>query len=95
MKRGRIKIEDVDDLNDIMSDMFHEFLETFAGRRDLLTPVDELTEDDDFYWEDGWSFVYTKKGQDLAERYLNRLYKVFKKYFDEDDFYVTSYLFKS
>lgn len=95
MKRGRIKIEDADDLNDIMSDMFHEFLETFAGRRDLLIPVDELTEDDDFYWEEGWSFVYTQKGQDLAERYLNRLNKVFKKYFDEDDFYVTSYLFQS
>ena len=65
MKRQRIELKDQYDLNDLMSDMFDEFLQDFQEREGLTRSFD----DDDYQdFEMELAFMYTQKGMALIER---------------------------
>ena len=89
--RTKILIEDVGDFNEVASDMFTKFLsEGFTEERGLIRPV---TEDDDL--EDEYiPFIYTYKGIKLADRMIDRLYKVGQKYFEPFDIDIKSHLYR-
>jgi hypothetical protein len=91
MRRGhkRIKINSVQDFNDIASDMFHEFLEDFTQRQGLTREWDE----DDPFDEDEVSWMYTQKGMRLIVTYIRRMKDLGEKYFDIEKIRVESALF--
>ncbi len=90
MKRQRIELKDQYDLNDLMSDMFDEFLQDFQEREGLTRSFD----DDDYQdFEMELAFMYTQKGMALIERYRKRMFKVFSKYWNELDFDIRSSLY--
>ena len=90
MKRQRIELKDQYDLNDLMSDMFDEFLQDFQEREGLARSFD----DDDYQdFEMELAFMYTQKGMALIERYRKRMFKVFSKYWNELDFDIRSSLY--
>ena len=90
MKRQRIELKDQYDLNDLMSDMFYEFLQDFQEREGLARSFD----DDDYQdFEMELAFMYTQKGMALIERYRKRMFKVFSKYWNELDFDIRSSLY--
>lgn len=90
MKRGRINIETYEDLLDIMTDMFDEFLFDFDEIEGLTRPIDE----DDEVDPSEVSFLYTYRGQGLADRYKERLQKIFHKHFPHDDFELSSIYYR-
>ena len=90
MKRQKIELKDQYDLNDLMSDMFDEFLQDFQEREGLTRSFD----DDDYQdFEMELAFMYTQKGMALIERYRKRMFKVFSKYWNELDFDIRSSLY--
>ena len=90
MKRQRIELKDQYDLNDLMSDMFDEFLQDFQEHEGLTRSFD----DDDYQdFEMELAFMYTQKGMALIERYRKRMFKVFSKYWNELDFDIRSSLY--
>ena len=90
MKRQRIELKDQYDLNDLISDMFDEFLQDFQEREGLTRSFD----DDDYQdFEMELAFMYTQKGMALIERYRKRMFKVFSKYWNELDFDIRSSLY--
>lgn len=90
MKRQRIELKDQYDLNDLMSDMFDEFLQDFQEREGLTRSFD----DDDYQdFEMELAFMYTQKGMVLIERYRKRMFKIFSKYWNELDFDMRSGLY--
>ena len=90
MKRQRIELKDQYDLNDLMSDMFDEFLQDFQEREGLTRSFD----DDDYQdFDMELAFMYTQKGMALIERYRKRMFKVFSKYWNELDFDIRSSLY--
>ena len=90
MRRQRIELKDQYDLNDLMSDMFDEFLQDFQEREGLTRSFD----DDDYQdFEMELAFMYTQKGMALIERYRKRMFKVFSKYWNELDFDIRSSLY--
>ena len=90
MKRQRIELKDQYDLNDLMSDMFDEFLQDFQEHERLTRSFD----DDDYQdFEMELAFMYTQKGMALIERYRKRMFKVFSKYWNELDFDIRSSLY--
>ena len=90
MKRQRIELKDQYDLNDLMSDMFDEFLQDFQEREGLTRSFD----DDDYQdFEMELAFMYTQKGMALIERNRKRMFKVFSKYWNELDFDIRSSLY--
>lgn len=86
MKRGRINIDDADDLLCIMTDIVDEWMEDFTERDGYTRPVD--MED----IESGWdmnpetSFIYTDMAIHMMDRYIQRLKVVFEKHFPDDEF---------
>ena len=87
-RRGhaRIEIKNVDDFNDVVSDMFDEFLEDFRTREGLTRDWNE----DDLFEEDEVQWMYTQAGMRLIDRYIKRMKKIGGKYFDEDDIELSS-----
>jgi len=81
MKRGRIEIKTYDDLNDIMSEMFEEFLYDFRGRG--LTYPSENTFNEQ---EEGIQWYYTDKGMALINRWLLRMKRIFLWHFPDGEF---------
>ena len=90
MKRQRTELKDQYDLNDLMSDMFDEFLQDFQEREGLTRSFDE---DDYQDFEMELAFMYTQKGMALIERYRKRMFKIFSKYWNELDFDMRSHLY--
>jgi hypothetical protein len=90
MKKQKIKINDAQDLNDILSEMFEDFLFDFREREGLTY---EATGERPFVeYEEGIQWYYTQKAMLLIERWKSRMKKVFKKYFPDEEFNpVTSY----
>ncbi len=89
-KRKRIELKDQYDLNDLMSDMFDEFLQDFPQRKGLTR---DFTEDDFQDFEIELAFMYTQKGMALIDRYKKRMLKVYSKYWNELDFNLRSGLY--
>lgn len=90
MTKVRIEIKNHHDLNDILSDMLTDFLEDFDSREGFTDPA-ELTL---VTYEEGISFWYTQKAELLISRWMQRMKKVFCKYFDEHLFEVKSHYYK-
>lgn len=78
-KRERIAIFGYHDLNCIMSDMVDEFIEDFPDREGLTSGPDEI----DTFFDTGVEFYFTEKGDFLVDRYIDRLKRIFIKYYDE------------
>jgi len=92
MKKQRIPINNAEDLNDIISDMFTDFLFDFTDRAGMTYPAvgdSPLVE-----YEEGIEFYYTKKAMILIERYKSRMEKVFDKHFPFDEFNPVSSYYK-
>jgi hypothetical protein len=51
------------------------FLEGMQNDRKFTTPVEEI-DDEDITPAEGWSYVYTNRGQTLAIRMIDRLNKM-------------------
>ena len=85
----RIDIEDATDFELVAGDMLTEFCEEL--HRDGFT---RKTEGDDGFDEEEVPFVYTDRGQELAERYIERLLAVGKKWFPNDDIEINSGSFR-
>lgn len=90
MRRKRIELKDQYDLNELMSDMFDDFLRDFPRREGLTIPPDN---DDYEHFDYTLNFVYTQKGMDLIERYRKRMFDLYSKYWNELDFNMKSTLF--
>tara|TARA_R110000868_G_scaffold409191_1_gene694310 strand:+ start:6068 stop:6349 length:282 start_codon:yes stop_codon:yes gene_type:complete len=90
MKRQRIELKDQYDLNDLMSDMFDDFLQDFQEREGLKR---SFNDDDYQVFEIELAFMYTEKGMALIERYRKRMFKIFSKYWNELDFDMRSGLY--
>jgi hypothetical protein len=78
-KRG---IKDSEDFEDCAIEILERFLSGFSKENGLIR---DLTEDDPFDEYDGVSFMYTYKGERLAERMESRLYRLGQHYFPNDD----------
>ena len=90
MKNKRIPINNAQDLNDIISDMFEDFLFDFTDRVGMTYPA--VGDSPIVEYEEGIEFYYTQKAMILIERWKARMEKVFKKYFPDEDFNpVTTY----
>lgn len=87
-RRGhtRIEIKDVDNFNDVVSDMFDEFLEDFRNREGLTRDWNE----DDSFEKDEVQWMYTQAGMRLIDTYIKRMKKLGGKYFDEDSIELSS-----
>lgn len=82
-------IEDADDYMGWAVDIFEEFLHSFTKENLLIRDVTE----DDISFDVEISFIYTDKGQRLAERMKRRLVAIGEKHFPDDDIEVESNLF--
>jgi len=83
------KIKDVDDFNCYAVEMWEGFLETFTKENGL---VRDITEDD--YAEETWSYIYTDRGDRLANRMRDRLIKVGQKHFPNEDIEIESHYYQ-
>lgn len=83
-------IDDVEEFNDIASQIFTEYLKMFTEKEGLIREANE----NDWVDEDEISFLYTYKGQQLAQSFLNRLYTYGSKYFYDVDIEIESSLFQ-
>lgn len=80
---------DVDEFIDEAVERWERFLESFNGDETLLIDIRNAKEDThehSLLVNEGWSFVYTNRGMNLATRFLDRLYKVASKYFPDEKF---------
>jgi hypothetical protein len=90
MKKNKKQIKCSQDLNDIISDMFEDFLFDFRDRKGLT--YDACGERPLVEYEEGIQWYYTQKAMILIERWKLRMEKVFKKYFPDEEFNpVTTY----
>lgn len=73
-------IIDADDYIDYANDIWESYLETFTKDNGLIRDITE----DDCISED-WSFLYTNRGQYLAEKMRDKLIEVGQAHFPDDD----------
>lgn len=86
----KIPINNSNDLNDVLSEMFEDFLFDFRDRSGLT--YEACGERPFVEYEEGIQWYYTDKAMLLIERWKLRMEKVFKKYFPDDEFNpVTTY----
>ena len=85
MKRGRIEIKNANSLNDIIQDMLLEFTEDFYGD-ERFTRKSTLFEQNNLEDCDSETYLLTDRAEKLVDRYIDRMNKVFIKYFDENEF---------
>lgn len=76
-------ISDVSDFNEVASEIFESFLESFKGNEELLRPV---TEQDDM--EELWLFIYTSRGTRLADTMRRRLQAIGEAHFPDDELWI-------
>ena len=80
----KIPIKNADDLNDVLSDMFQDFLFDFRDRNGLT--YEATGESPLIEYEENIQWYYTKKAMMLIERWKRRMKKVFENYFPNDEF---------
>lgn len=83
----KIPINNADNLNDVISDMFDDFLFDFTERKGLTYPATEGTLAE---YENGIQWYYTTKAMILIERWKARMKAVFLKHFPNEEFNPTS-----
>lgn len=87
-----MKYNDIQEFEEMANEVFHEFLESMQGDNRFLKPDTEgyynISTDKDV------AFVYTLRGQRLAERMLKRLYKLGNRIFPDEYLNIESYLFQ-
>lgn len=89
-KRQRIEIKEAWDLEDIMSDMFHEFLESLIKKKGMRRKPNPNI-DGSFAYEVG--FIYTEKAMCLIRRYKKRMEVLFLKYYPDSYLSLTTSLY--
>lgn len=88
--KNKIRIESADDYELVAGDIFTSFLETFTKENGLIR---DATDDEREEFGEDISYMYTTKGQRLADRMRDRLYAIGNKYW-KDEFSVESHLFQ-
>lgn len=78
--------KDISELNDILSDFFHDYLDSFSKEDGMIRDVSE----DDADCE-GFEFIYTDKGADLAYKMHSRLNSIAEYYFPNDTLHIDIY----
>lgn len=82
-KIKRIDIKSSDDLILVMEDVFNEFVEPLFTSDKHTHPVP----DDSWIWEEeGITRLYYESTANLLDRYIERLKKLFHKYYPDCDF---------
>jgi len=82
-------IQDDDDFNAYVEDVFTTFLEKMQDDEKYLRPI---TEDDDFWLPEGCTHVYTTKAMKLIDRYRKRIFYIGHAHFPNGDIKCESYL---
>lgn len=90
MKRNRISIENDGNLEDVMNDMFHEFLSDLSCKEWATREVDE----EEFGVDESWTFIWTDTAHKMIERYIERMGNLFNKY-SSRGIHLTSPLFQT
>lgn len=83
-------IDDVDHYNDEASELLTAYLELFTEQNGLIRPIKEQEKEE---WEQDIDFIYTWKGQNLAEKAIDSLYAFGGKYFYSDDLEISSMIY--
>lgn len=86
---NRIEINDATDFELVAEDMLTDFCEGL--HKDGFT---RKPEDDDGFEDGEVSWVYTDRGQELAERYIKRITAVGNRWFPGDEIEVISSAFR-
>lgn len=84
------EINDETDYELYAIDMFSEFLESFTEEEGLIREPQE----DDGFDEGDVGYVYTDKGQVLAEKMLRRLTEIGNKYFPNNTISIQTSAFR-
>ena len=90
-------MDNAEDWEEKAVEILERFLEGMQDDRQFTIPVDALTENDDSYYPDNWSYVYTTRGQKLATRMIGRLNKIAERRFGFDiafGFDISSHLYQ-
>ena len=88
----KIDIKDSSDMNCVLSDMFHDFLENLSEHPNgYTTPAEGNSL---FEYENGIQWYYTDKGMALIERWEKRMKKIYDQYFDDGYFNPESTYYK-
>lgn len=72
-------IKTIQDYEDVVCDMLHNFLEDFPERKGLTRELRE----DDMFEEGEVLFMYTQRGMELYDRACKRYYDLAKKIFPD------------
>ena len=83
------KIENSEDYLIYAIEIFESFLQTFSFQNRLLRNVEE----GDFV-DDGISFIYTSKGERLAEKMQRLLIKLGEKHFPNEEMDISSHYYQ-
>jgi len=91
MKRERVEIKNADNFNDIVCDILDEFVESFTVKNGLKKKVSK-NDRIEFGYEVYISWQFTKKGEYLYHKSVERFMKIGLKYFDESELSIKSSL---
>ena len=91
MKDFRVgkNIADVDEFNDYCSQMFDEFLQGFNIENGLI--IDAINNVD---VSEDWDFIYSRRGQYLAEKMIERLKTIGERYYPDEEIEIWSPLYE-
>lgn len=92
--RGRIPINEAEDLECICCDIFDDFLSNFQQIEGLTEAVSEEMKESCGGEIEHWTFMYTDKGMRLAERMRDKLIEVCEAHFPAYNFTISSGYFQ-
>ena len=87
-------INDVDDYTDYANEMFEAYLETFTKEDGLIRDLQEGDILSDGEYEDT-EFVYTRKGDRLAEKMQRKLYEIGEAHFPDKFIEIKTNLYRN
>ena len=79
--------KDISELNDLLSEFFTDYLESFSEEDGMIRKIEEEEQD----VCEGWEFVYTYKGADLAYKMIGRLHNIAGYFFPNDTLHIDIY----
>lgn len=76
MYKNRIEIKSDNDLEDIINDMYHEFLDELRDKDWATRPVD----DEELIGDNDWQYIWNEDAHQMIDRYCRRMGNLFDKY---------------
>jgi len=85
------EINDVDEFNDYCCDALENFCESIQDDPRYIRPLDD--EEKEEHYVTGFTFLYTRKGSQMIDRFIERMGKVGMKYYKEVEINISSHLY--